>query len=65
LPLAGRGRRAIDPFNAILNYFYALLEAQCRYAINLLGFDPACGFLHVDKPHRDSLVNDLIEPSRT
>jgi CRISPR-associated endonuclease Cas1 len=58
------GRHAVDPLNAVLNYAYALLEGQCRQALTTLGFDVACGFLHLDKPHRDSLVYDLMECER-
>src|SRR5262249_36108069 len=55
------GRRAVDPLNAVLNYAYALLEGQCRQALTQIGFDVACGFLHLDKLGRDSLVYDLME----
>jgi hypothetical protein len=54
----------VDPLNAALNYAYALLEGQCRQALTRLGFDVACGFLHADKPGRDSLVYDLMECER-
>jgi CRISP-associated protein Cas1 len=48
----------------VLNFAYALLEGQCRQALTRLGFDVACGFLHADKPGRDSLVYDLMECAR-
>jgi CRISPR-associated protein Cas1 len=48
----------------VLNYAYAMLEGQCRQALTRLGFDVACGFLHLDKPGRDSLVYDLMECER-
>ena len=54
-------RHAVDPANTILNYAYAVLEAQCRQALTAEGFDLSCGFLHADKQHRDSLVYDLME----
>ena len=60
----GNGKRAVDPLNAVLNYAYALLEGQCRQALTRLGFDVACGFLHLDKLGRDSLVYDLMECER-
>ncbi len=65
-PLApnGNGRHAVEPAYAILNYAYACLESQTRTALASRGFDLACGFLHSDKPGRDSLVYDMIEPSR-
>jgi CRISPR-associated endonuclease Cas1 len=65
-PLApgNNARHAVDPLNVVLNYAYALLEGQCRQALTRLGFDVACGFLHLDKPGRDSLVYDLMECER-
>jgi CRISPR associated protein Cas1 len=48
----------------VLNYAYALLEGKCRQALTWLGFDVACGFLHLDKLGRDSLVYDLMECER-
>jgi CRISPR/Cas system-associated endonuclease Cas1 len=65
-PLApgDNARQAVDPLNAALNYAYGLLEGQCRQALSTLGFDDACGFLHLDKAHRDSLVYDLMECER-
>ena len=56
--------KAVDVCNAILNYSYAILEAQCRQALNAVGFDVACGFLHSDALYRDSLVFDLMEVHR-
>jgi CRISPR-associated endonuclease Cas1 len=61
---AGNARHAVDPLNAVLNYAYALLEATCRQVLSRLGFDLACGFLHTDKPNRESLVYDLMECAR-
>jgi CRISPR-associated protein Cas1 len=60
-PITGRNKGAVDPANALLNYGYGILAADCR--INLLseGFDPACGVLHADKAGRDSLIYDLME----
>jgi CRISPR-associated protein Cas1 len=55
---------ASDEINAMLNYGYALLEAQVRKTINSIGLDPSIGFLHDLKDGRDSLVLDLIEPFR-
>jgi CRISPR-associated endonuclease Cas1 len=65
-PLApnSNGRHAVDPANAILNYAYAVLESQTRQALASRGFDLACGFLHSDKPGRDSLVYDVMECER-
>jgi CRISPR-associated endonuclease Cas1 len=65
-PLApnSNGRHAVDPANAILNYAYAVLESQTRACLAARGFDLSCGFLHSDKPGRDSLVYDLMECER-
>jgi len=57
-------RHAVAPVNAILNYAYALLEAQVRLALIKVGFDPACGFLHVDRRGHEALVYDLMECHR-
>jgi CRISPR-associated protein Cas1 len=60
----GDARHAVDPLNAVLNYAYGCLEGQARQALEVQGFDVACGFLHVDKDGRDSLVYDLMECAR-
>lgn len=48
----------------MLNFVYALLEAEARLAAVAQGLDPGIGFLHVDTDARDSLACDLMEPSR-
>lgn len=63
-PLTGSPRLACNPPNAILNYLYALLEAEARLAAAALGLDPGLGVLHTDKSARDSLACDLMEPIR-
>lgn len=62
--LQGENRRATDPANAILNYGYALLEAECRMAALAVGLDPGLGVLHTDIRSRDSFALDLMEPVR-
>lgn len=57
-------RDATDPFNAVLNYAYTLLEVETRIAIHANGFDPDLGLLHVDTRARESLVCDLMESVR-
>lgn len=57
-------RKAATPVNAILNYCYALAEAECRIALVAVGLDPGLGILHTDKLGRDSLALDIIEPIR-
>ena len=60
-PLTGQPRLAVNPPNAILNYCFALAESECRLALTACGLDPSMGFLHVDKPYRDSLALDVLE----
>jgi hypothetical protein len=48
----------------MLNYLYAILEAEARLAATALGLDPGIGVMHVDSPARDSLACDLMEPVR-
>jgi len=63
-PLTGSPRSAVNPPNAVLNYLYAMLEAEARLAAAELGLDPGLGVLHRDTPNRDSLACDLMEPVR-
>lgn len=58
------GRYAPDPFNAMLNYGYGILEGECWRAIHYAGLDPYGGFLHVDRPGKASLVYDIMEEFR-
>lgn len=59
-----RVRDAPDPFNAILNYCYTLLEVETRIACEAVGLDPDFGLLHVDDRLRESFIYDLLEPLR-
>ena len=63
-PLTGSPRLATNPINALLNYFYAILEAESRLAVAALGLDPGLGVMHMDAPSRDSLAFDVMEPVR-
>ncbi len=63
-PQSASGRRAVNPINAILNYLYALLEAEARIATMAVGLDPGLGILHLDKYARDSFALDLMEAVR-
>ncbi|WP_169747198.1 CRISPR-associated endonuclease Cas1 [Edaphobacter aggregans] len=63
--LTSSPRLATNPVNAILNYLYAVLEAESRLAAATLGLDPGIGVLHLDAPSRDSLACDLMEPIRS
>jgi CRISPR-associated endonuclease Cas1 len=63
-PLTGSPRLAVTPGCAMVNYLYALLEAEASLAARTLGLDAAMGIFHVDQPNRDSLACDLMEPVR-
>ncbi len=66
-PLSPRSRTprgAADPINALLNYGYALAEAECRLAATAVALDPGLGIVHTDAKARDSLALDLLEPLR-
>jgi CRISPR-associated endonuclease Cas1 len=64
-PLSGGPRLAVTPFHAVLNYCFALVEAESRLALVSVALDPALGLgLHTDTPNRDSLALDVLEPVR-
>ncbi|MBX7135069.1 MAG: CRISPR-associated endonuclease Cas1 [Fimbriimonadaceae bacterium] len=63
-PLSGASRNAASPANAMLNYLYAILEAECRIALLSIGLDPGLGVMHADQRGRDSLALDLMEAMR-
>lgn len=63
-PLSGASRNAANPANAMLNYLYAILEAECRIALVSIGLDPGLGVMHADQRGRDSLALDLMEAIR-
>ncbi len=63
-PLTGSPRTAANPANALLNYLYAILEAEARIAALAIGLDPGMGLYHADQKNRDSLACDLMEPVR-
>ena len=62
--LTSSPRLAINPANAILNYLYAILEAETRLACLTVGLDPGLGIVHVDYRSRDSFALDLMEAGR-
>ncbi len=57
-------RPPTDPVNALLSFGYALLASDIHAAIQVLGFDPYCGYLHADRYGRPSLALDLMEEFR-
>ena len=58
-------RKSTNPANAILNYLYAIVEAEARLAALAVGCDPGLGIMHADQGSRDSLALDLMEPVRS
>lgn len=61
----GRSRRPpLDRVNAMLSFAYALLARQCAAALESVGLDPFVGFVHTDRPGRESLALDLMEELR-
>ena len=64
-PLTGGLRLAVTPVHGILNYVFALVEAETRLAISSLGLDPGLGLgLHTDTADRSSMAFDILEPVR-
>lgn len=60
-----RNRRPpLDPLNALLSLTYTMLAHDCRGALEAVGLDAYCGFLHRDRPGRASLALDLMEEMR-
>lgn len=61
----GRSRRPLmDAFNALLSFAYSLLAHDCASALESVGLDAYVGFLHRDRPGRESLALDLMEELR-
>lgn len=60
-----RSRRPpMDPVNALLSFGYSLLAHDCASALESVGLDAYVGFLHRDRPGRQSLALDLMEELR-
>jgi CRISPR-associated endonuclease Cas1 len=62
--LTSSSRLAVNPINAMLNYLYALLEAETTIALYAVGLDPALGIVHADYRGRESFSLDVMEPMR-
>lgn len=61
----GRNRRPPrDPVNALLSLLYSVLGKEISGALQSVGLDPQVGFLHADRPGRDSLAQDILEEFR-
>jgi len=60
-----RNRRPpTDPVNSLLSFGYSLLRHDVQGAVNIVGFDPYLGYLHVERYGRPSLALDLMEEFR-
>lgn len=60
-----RSRRPpMDAFNALLSFGYSLLAHDCASALESVGLDAYVGFMHRDRPGRESLALDLMEELR-
>lgn len=62
----GRSRRPpLDRVNALLSFGYSLLKSDCAAALEGVGLDSYVGFMHRDKPGRESAALDLMEELRS
>ncbi|MDB9316015.1 type I-D CRISPR-associated endonuclease Cas1d [Spirulina sp. CS-785/01] len=59
-----RRRPPTDPVNSLLSLGYALLRHDIQSAVNIVGFDPYLGYLHVTHYGRPALALDLMEEFR-
>ena len=57
-------RPPTDPINALLSFLYSVLGNDISAALQGVGLDPQVGFLHCERPGRDSLALDLLEEFR-
>lgn len=55
----------MDRVNALLSFFYTLLAHEVTAALESVGLDPQSGFLHRDRPGRESLALDIMEELRS
>lgn len=62
----GRSKRPpMDEVNAMLSFGYRLLANDCSSALCSVGLDSYVGFMHRDRPGRESLALDLMEEMRS
>lgn len=62
----GRNRRPpTDRVNALLSFCYSIMTHDCASFLETVGLDPYAGFLHRDRPGRQSLALDLLEEFRS
>ena len=50
--------------NAVLSFLYMLLKNDVQSALEAVGLDPACGYLHTLRPGRSALALDIMEELR-
>ena len=62
--IKAKNRAASHPINAMLNYAYAVKQAQLHVQAVAEGFDPALGIMHQGREGNAAYVFDLIEPER-
>lgn len=61
-----RSRRPpLDRGDAMLSFGYRVLENDCASALEGVGLDSYVGFMHRDRPGRESLALDLMEEFRS
>ncbi|WP_105264937.1 type I-C CRISPR-associated endonuclease Cas1c [Pseudoalteromonas sp. T1lg76] len=53
-----------DPVNAVISLLYAVLGQEISGALQGVGLDPQVGFLHKERPGRNSLALDILEEFR-
>ena len=58
----GRNRRPPkDPINALLSFIYTLLLNHVQSALESVGLDPECGFMHSIRSGKPALALDMME----
>lgn len=53
-----------DPVNAVISLLYSVLGQEISGALQGVGLDPQIGFLHKERPGRNSLALDILEEFR-
>lgn len=65
-PFDGRNKRPpLGRVNALLSFVYTILVHDCTSALESVGLDAYVGFMHRDRPGRESLALDLVEELRS
>jgi CRISPR-associated endonuclease Cas1 len=59
-----KNRNATHPVNAMLNYAYAVLQAQLQIKLVADGYDPTLGIMHHGYRGSPAFVFDMMEPER-